>query len=75
MMIPLYVVSCTSSIPADAPEQAVFCDHLKSNMETHDNKSLKTLKMITSQCGIVLTIYIHIYKRICVSLSCKDNTP
>ncbi len=32
MMIPLYVVSCTSSISANAPEQAVVYDHLKSNI-------------------------------------------
>ncbi len=33
MVIPSYMVSCTSSIPANAPEQAVFCDHLKSNID------------------------------------------
>ncbi len=35
MMIPLYMVSCTSFIPAKTPEQAVFCNHLKSNVERY----------------------------------------
>ncbi len=33
MVNPLYVVLCPSSISANAPEQAIFCDHLKSNIE------------------------------------------
>ncbi len=39
VVIPPYLVSllliCTPSIPANAPEQAVFCNCLKSNIETH----------------------------------------
>ncbi len=33
VVILLYVVSCTSSCPVDAPEQAVFYDCLKSNIK------------------------------------------
>ncbi len=38
VVTPLYAVSllpcCTSSIFANAPKQAVFCDHLKSDIKT-----------------------------------------
>ncbi len=33
MVNPVYMVSGTSSIPANAPEQAVFYDRLKSNIK------------------------------------------
>ncbi len=32
MVIPLYMVFCFSSVPANAPKQAVFCDHFKSSI-------------------------------------------
>ncbi len=41
MMIPLYMVSGTSSGPADAPEQAVFRNHLKSNIEMSELQRIK----------------------------------
>ncbi len=33
MVVPSYMVSCTSFIPANAPEQTVFYDNLKSNID------------------------------------------
>ncbi len=33
VVIPLYVVPCASSVPSNAPEQAVFCNHLISNIQ------------------------------------------
>ncbi len=63
MVIPSYMVSCTSFVPANAPEQAVFCDHLKSNIneliscrnfKQHDPMFHNLLLKPNSLCLIIL---------------------
>ncbi len=57
MVNPSYMVSCTFSVPASAPDQAVFCDHLKSNIEEYcpvsQNTPMKP-RMITQSKGLCI---------------------
>ncbi len=40
VVTPPYILSCTSFVPVKAPEQAVFCNHLKSNIEIKNSQML-----------------------------------
>ncbi len=42
---PSFVVSCTTSVPVNVPQQAVFCDHLKSIIETINHKNFLEIQL------------------------------
>ncbi len=64
MVIPLYIVSlllhCTSYVPASAPEQAIFCDHLKSNINFPPTLENPHHVLILSP-SLLCTIRIRVY--------------